>query len=325
MTGVALVALVLGVPALVFTLWPVLRRDGRGRTFLPLPPDARQQLLERKRQVLRALRELEFEHEAGHVSDDDLAELRTRYEAEAAAILTELDRLGPRLEPVDRRPPRAAVPAEGRRSAWRHPAAVGAGAALLVLFGIALGAGIERYTRPDPMAGVPAPGSRPLATLAPAPGGPGAPEAPAEGRGRPGPAAGAPAAVGAARPLPPELLDGMLQAARSSLFAGRYGEAIAAYQAVLKRDPKNVDAMTHLGLIVALGGHTEAALEAFDKALALDPDYPPALLYRGQVLYEARHDVPGAIASWERFVKVTPPGEDRARVQRMIEEARAKR
>src|SRR4029450_12863456 len=33
-----------------------------------------------------------------------------------------------------------------------------------------------------------------------------------------------------------------------------YGEAIAAYQAVLKRDPKNVDAMTHLALIVAIGG-----------------------------------------------------------------------
>ena len=44
----------------------------------------------------------------------------------------------------------------------------------------------------------------------------------------------------------------MLQAARQSLFEGRYSEAIAAYQAVLKRDERNVDAMTHLGLIVAV-------------------------------------------------------------------------
>jgi len=32
------------------------------------------------------------------------------------------------------------------------------------------------------------------------------------------------------------MLQGMLSAARTSLFAGRYGEAIAAYQAILKRD-----------------------------------------------------------------------------------------
>jgi tetratricopeptide (TPR) repeat protein len=116
---------------------------------------------------------------------------------------------------------------------------------------------------------------------------------------------------------------GMLQAARGSLSEGRYSEAIAAYQAVLKRDPKNVDAMTHLGLIVAIGGHADSALETFDKALAIDPDYPPALLYRGQVLYEAKKDVDGAVRAWERFVEVAPTAEDRARVQKLIAEAKA--
>jgi cytochrome c-type biogenesis protein CcmH/NrfG len=118
------------------------------------------------------------------------------------------------------------------------------------------------------------------------------------------------------------MLQGMLQAARGSLFEGRYSEAIAAYQAVLKRDPKNVDAMTHLGLIVALGGHVDQALETIDRALAIDPAYPPALLYRGQILLESRRDPQAAIASWERFVAVVPPGEDRDRVARMIEEAK---
>src|SRR6202008_4379033 len=105
---------------------------------------------------------------------------------------------------------------------------------------------------------------------------------------------------------PPETPQGMPQAARSSLFEGRYGEAIAAYQAILKRDPKNVDAMTHLALIVAIGGHADAALETFEKALALDPNYGPALLYRGQVLYESKQDAAGAIRSWEKFMAVAP-------------------
>ena len=83
--------------------------------------------------------------------------------------------------------------------------------------------------------------------------------------------------------------------------------------------------MTHLGLIVAIGGHADTALETFDKVLALEPNYPPVLLYRGQVLYEVKKDTAGAIASWERFLAVAPPGEDRERVAKLIQDARAKR
>ena len=307
--GVLLAALAIGVPALAFALWPVWSRRRGGRALLALPVDPRQQLAEEKRAALRALRELEFEHEAGHIGDDDYADLRTRYERETAAVLTELDRLGPAKpadpeEPEERKPREETTP---RRSAWRHPVALGTVAVVLVVFGIVLGAGIARHTAPDQMAGMPPPASRPLASPSPEPGG--------------GPGAGS----GPARPVTPDVLQGMLQAARASLFEGRYGDAISAYQAILKRDPKNVDAMTHLGLIVAIGGHADSALETFEKALAIDPNFPPALLYRGQVLYEAKKDPAGAIRSWEKFLAVAPAGEDRARVEKLIAEARARR
>ncbi|HUF94014.1 MAG TPA: tetratricopeptide repeat protein [Candidatus Limnocylindria bacterium] len=304
MTGVLIAALVIGVPAVVFTVWPLLRRGGRTTAFLPLPADGREQLLERKRAALRTLRELQFEHDSGHVSDADYADLRARYEGETAAILTDLDQLGPVPAPAPAAAPVAA--AAGSRRGWRHPLAIGASAVALVVFGVTLGVGIVRYTEPDPMAGVPPVGSRPLASLAPA-----------------APDGDAPSAANAPRgPVTPEMLAGMLGAARASLFDGRYSEAIAAYQAVLKREPKNVDAITHLGLIVAIGGHADSALETFERALAIDPDYPPALLYRGQVLLETRKDTAGAIRSWEHFLKVTPPGEDHDRVARMIADAR---
>jgi len=308
-TGVVVVSVVVGAPALLFALWPLLRLDAGGRTFLPLPLDRRQQLGEDKRAVFAALRELEFEHGAGHVSDADFADLRARYEGEAAAILGELDRLGT----VEPEPPGVEAIAP-RGSAWRHPIALGTFAVLLVAFGVALGAGVVRYTEPDPMAGQLQTGSRPLAALSP--------------ESTPPPSSSAPPSSSGGRVVPPEVLRGMLQAARSSLGAGRYGEAIAAYQAVLKRDPKNVDAMTHLALIVAIGGgpeHADRALETFDKALAIDPSYLPALLYRGQVLYEVKKDVGGAIRSWEKFMALAPPGEDRDRVAKMIADARAGR
>jgi cytochrome c-type biogenesis protein CcmH len=308
--GAVAVALMLAAPAAAFTLWPLLRSRGQSGVLLPLPPDAREQLLEAKRVALTALRELDFEHAAGHVSDADYAGLRARYEAEAAETLRALDALPPERPPAPE--PRAAVAREPR--GWRHPTALAAAGLALLVFGVALGVGIVRYTEPDHMAGVTPPGSRPLASL----------DAPS--------AATAPSAANAPRgPVTPQMLEGMLEAARASLFAGRYSEAIAAYQAILKRDPDNVDALTHMGLIAAVAARGEhgpemvdRALGLFDRALKLSPDYPPALLYRGQVLYEMKKDAPGAIRSWERFVKVVPAGDDRVRVERLIAEARAR-
>jgi tetratricopeptide (TPR) repeat protein len=300
-TGAIVVALVLSVPAAAFAIWPLVRARGRPAALLSLPPDERDQLLETKRVALSALRELDFEHAAGHVSDPDYAELCARYEAEAAETLRALDALGPAPTP-----PAAPSPAPIPASGWRHPAALAMAAVALLVFGVALGVGIVRYTEPDRMADAAPTGSRPLASLEGSP--PGEP----------------PSAANAPRgPVTPEMLQGMLQAARESFFAGRYSEAIAAYQAVLKRDPKNVDALTHLGLVVAIGGHTDAALETLAKALTIDPNYPPALLYRGQLLAEVKHDVPGAIRSWEKFVAVVPEGEDRQRVVRMIAETKS--
>ncbi|MGH7335018.1 MAG: tetratricopeptide repeat protein [Candidatus Rokuibacteriota bacterium] len=306
MIATVVAALLIGVPAFAFALWPLLSRS-RVRALLPLPPDAREQLLERKRQVFRGLRELDFEHESGHISDEDYHDLRARAEAEASETLTELDRLGPVATPAVSTPREAMAPTS---RGWRHPAAIVSGAVALLVFGIALGAGVVRHTAPDPSASVPAVGSRPLAPPFPAGGG----ESPAaEGGG------------GSTRAISPQMLQGMLQAARGSLFEGRYGEAIAAYQAVLKRNPKNVDAMTHLGLIVALGGHVDQALETLDRALAIDPNYPPALLYRGQILLESKQDAQGAIKSWEKFVAVVPPGEDRDRVSKLLDQAKTRR
>jgi tetratricopeptide (TPR) repeat protein len=294
----------IALPALAIVLWPLVRGGtGRMAASAGTPPDRRLELAEEKASTYRALKELAFDHEAGSLSDDDFQALQDRYEGRAADLLTRLDALGGIPAPaVDER----ATPAP---RAWtRSPAAMTAGAMALLALGITLGVGVSRYSAPDPTAagaGASIPGP---ALTDPGPLLPGAPVT----------------GAAASTPIPPEIMARMLQAAGESLTAGRYPEAIAAYQAVLKRDGKNVDAMTHLGLIVAMGGHADAALETFDKALKIDPKYAPALLYKGQVLYEVKSDYAGAIKAWERFVSLTPPGEDRRRVAVLIEEARTK-
>jgi tetratricopeptide (TPR) repeat protein len=295
------------VPALGIVLWPLL--GGRGAATSPAPgrasDDRRLELEEEKSALYRALRELKFDHDAGHLSDPDYEGLRERYESRAGMLIGELDSLGP--EPARRAPPASApTRTETPRASWtRHPATFAAGAVVLVVFGVIIGVNAGRFTERDDT--FTPPGAR-----IPVPGPPPSPVGPPMPRLEPG------------KPIPPEMLAGMLQAARQSLFEGRYSEAIAAYQAVLKRDERNVDAMTHLGLIVAVGGHADSALETFDKALKIDPKYAPAYLYRGQVLYEQKHDYAGAVAAWERFMTLVPKGEDRDRVSELVARAKSK-
>jgi len=182
------------------------------------------------------------------------------------------------------------------------------GALGVLVFGVALGMLVAWNTgpaAPDPMATAPPSVGLPAVTPPPAPGGSSADDA--------GP-----------RPIPKAMLEGMLQAARASLNAGRYEEAVAAYQAVLKREPENVDALTHFGAILAIAGHTDPALGNLDRALALQPDYAEALWYKAGVLYQLRQDYAGAIAAWERFRAVAPAGPARDQAQTLIREARAR-
>lgn len=304
----------IGLPALGFVLWPLRRGGSRSAATSPGRgpdrrlelPDRTLELMEEKATLYRSLHELAFDHEAGHLSDDDYGELRDRYEGRAAELISQLDALG---AATSRPTPAPAVVVATEPRPWtRRPAALAAGSVAVLALGVGLGVGISRYTAPDQT--VVPPGSRVPVPVLPDPG-PLLPGAPGTG-------------AASMRRIPPEMLARMLEAARQSLFDGRYQEAIAAYQAVLKRDPKNVDAMTHLALIVAMGGHADAALETFDKALTFDPKYGPALLYKGQVLYEVKQDYPGAVKVWERYLALGPGPEDRRRVTALIQEARSK-
>ncbi len=292
--------LLIALPALAFVLWPLLRGGASPSGLLPIAPDRRDELNEEKIAIYRALNELEFDYQADHLSEDDYTALRSRYEARAAQILRELDALPPAKAKVG--PPTAKhEPAAQRARAWtRSPVTLVIGSVILVVFGLALGLGVARYSEPDQT--MAPPGSRL--------------PAPAESLQMPRPA------MDPSKPIPPEMLRGMLQAAHQALDAGAYQQAIAAYQAVLKRDPKNVEAITHLGIILSIAGHDDNALEAFDKAIALDLTYAHAYWDKARVLYEVKQDYRGAIQAWEKFVALVPKGEDRDRALRMIQEAK---
>ena len=52
----------------------------------------RQLLLEKRERVLETIREIDFDHRMGKIEGDDYKETRGRYEAEAIALINQLDK-----------------------------------------------------------------------------------------------------------------------------------------------------------------------------------------------------------------------------------------
>lgn len=69
----------------------------------------------------------------------------------------------------------------------------------------------------------------------------------------------------------------LFRAALASHQAGRLDEAKAGYREILKLDPKNPDALHHLGIVFLQSGNFKAAVDWIDRSLARAPRQPVAL------------------------------------------------
>lgn len=81
--------------------------------------------------------------------------------------------------------------------------------------------------------------------------------------------------------------------------------AIAAYEQAIALDPGLAAAHTNLGNLRYERGERSAALRCYETAVALDPDQPEAL-YNLANIYEEEGDLEMAIAEYKRALKVQP-------------------
>jgi cytochrome c-type biogenesis protein CcmH len=80
----------------------------------------------------------------------------------------------------------------------------------------------------------------------------------------------------------------------------REGDAIRAFQAALRRDPRNVDAMAELGGLVLRGNDgvmTEQAQAIFAQAQGIEPDHPMVRYYLALAKWQAGERA-AALADW---------------------------
>jgi len=97
--------------------------------------------------------------------------------------------------------------------------------------------------------------------------------------------------------------------AREFVDKKKYGEAITAFQDLLKTDNADYPSWTELGTVFLIQGKAAEAENAYTKAIEAKPDYVRALLNLGR-LRILRKNFDGAVESLSRAVTLEPTSAD---------------
>src|SRR5664279_5718396 len=101
----------------------------------------------------------------------------------------------------------------------------------------------------------------------------------------------------------------------------QFQDAISYFQKALDVDPKNVPIRTDMASCMYYTGDVDGALAQLDKSLAYDPKHPGTLMNIGIIRWQGKKDVNGAVAAWEKLLKLNPNFPQKAVIEHMITEA----
>jgi cytochrome c-type biogenesis protein CcmH len=249
----------------------------------------RSNLLQERARLYADLKELEFDYQAGKLSETDYTDLRGDIEIKAATIIEQLDRISkiaPQKKSGDQsttvQPPQATTRKDrpGVRG-WQ----LTVGGTFLLLFGVTVGVLLTNSLRSRDAGQGSITGDFLTGT-----GGSGNDVA------------------------------SVLQEGKTAFSKQDWQKAIESFKKVLTMDPNEPEAHAYMGAILLQAGHADGALMAFDKALSLNPNFPMALWGKGMVLYQGKKDFAGARQAFEKLLQLLPAGADRNEVQKLLAE-----
>lgn len=277
--------------------WPLLR--GYRPAAVPpaeAAPDPRQELLRQKGELYAQIRDLDFDYAAGSIAEADYRQTRGQIEAAAAETLKALEGLGagaavPPPLPMER--PRPSPAARGRAGAASGTRGLRLALLLTGVLGLGLALGYFLATSLGP-------------------------------RGPDGSPTGSTGGLGMGRASPLASADRLadrLEEARALVDRGEAGKAFEIYRGILERDPRNVEAITQLGVILARTRSFDEAHLAFDKALSIDPNAPLPLWEKGLAYFQAGRPRDG-VKVWETLIAVAPTDARAAMARQMLARVR---
>lgn len=255
----------------------------------------------------QAIEALDADHATGRINPDEHARQRADKEREIGRLFVSLRRAqAARVEQDDRRRPEpddvVAPPA------WfRRPIVLIPGAMLVLVAGIGGGVAVAKWLMPETR-GTATP-SMPTS----------APPADTAGSTMTETELQALRTVALRADAP---VASLLQLGHVLLDRDRVAEARDVYQKALVREPRNAEAVTHMGAVLYHEGRLDEALAKLDEALRIDPRYMHAHWDRTQYLFHAKRDYAAAIKAAEGFIEAAGPGPDADNMRKLISDAR---
>jgi cytochrome c-type biogenesis protein CcmH/NrfG len=117
----------------------------------------------------------------------------------------------------------------------------------------------------------------------------------------------------------PRNLSAWIQLGDISMDSHRFYEAIDAYQKALALDEKNVDVRVDLGTCYRSVGKPDKAAEEYRKAITINPNHVNAHRNLGIVLAFDLNDRNGAVKQLEEYLRLSPEAGDAAQTEQLIE------
>lgn len=102
----------------------------------------------------------------------------------------------------------------------------------------------------------------------------------------------------------------------------QFQTAATFYQKSLDLNPKNVGPRTDLASCLYYQGDVDGAIAQLEKSLTYDPKHAGTLLNLGLIRWKGKNDSAGAIASWQKLLKLYPNYEHKDTVEKLIAEAK---
>jgi len=121
------------------------------------------------------------------------------------------------------------------------------------------------------------------------------------------------------KPNDPALLS---QAGNVYYDAQQYSEAVKFYADSLKADPGNPNVRTDMATAYYYMGDADRALGELNTALTYDPKHSQTLLNIGLIKWQAKMDINGAVAAWQKLLDTNPSFEQADQVRQMITQAK---
>jgi cytochrome c-type biogenesis protein CcmH len=244
----------------------------------------RARLLRERARLAGELHELEFDYQSGKHSQSDFMGLRSELEDKALRVVEDFAAMPAPVRPARHEAPTQEIvkTAEPRRRVLRRWQLT-VGGCFLLLFGLGLGVLLTQSLRPR---------ASEQDTIT--------------GDFMTGTGGGATAAL--------------LQEGKQAFARQDFAKAIESFKQVLAQEPNQPEAHSYMGFILFQAGHGDGAMMAFDKALAVAPNFPMALWGKGMVLYREKQDYAAAREIFGKLLEMIPPGAERNEVAKVLAE-----